>query len=72
MTDTLEPVAAAHEEDLDQEQLAQQLLAQAKEQGVSAYDLTCRLKYDLTCRSRHCDHGMGSPPATRVSRSLRR
>ena len=34
MTDTLEPVAAAHEEDLDQEQLAQQLLAQAKEQGV--------------------------------------
>jgi len=27
-------VAAAHEEDLDQEQLAQQLLAQAKEQGV--------------------------------------
>jgi hypothetical protein len=41
-------------------------------QRVSAYDLTCRLKYDLTCRSRHCDHGMGSPPATRVSRSLRR
>jgi hypothetical protein len=39
---------------------------------VSAYDLTCRLKYNLTCRSRHCDHGMGSPPATRVSRSLRR
>ncbi|MGH3339498.1 MAG: transposase, partial [Propionibacteriaceae bacterium] len=34
MTDTLEPVAAAHEEDLDQEQLAQQLLAQAREQGV--------------------------------------
>ena len=34
MTDTLEPVAAAHEEDIDQEQLAQQLLAQAKEQGV--------------------------------------
>ena len=31
MTDTLEPVAAAHEEDLDQEQLAQQLLAQATE-----------------------------------------
>ena len=27
-------MAAAHEEDLDQEQLAQQLLAQAKEQGV--------------------------------------
>jgi hypothetical protein len=40
--------------------------------ALSAYDLTCRLKYDLTCRSRHCDHGMGSPPATRVSRSLRR
>jgi putative transposase len=34
MTDTLEPVAAGHEEDLDQEQLAQQLLAQTKEQGV--------------------------------------
>jgi putative transposase len=33
MTDTLKPVAAANEE-LDQEQLAQQLLAQAKEQGV--------------------------------------
>jgi transposase-like protein len=33
MTDTLEPVAAANEE-VDQEQLAQQLLAQAKEQGV--------------------------------------
>ena len=29
MTDTLEPVAAANEE-VDQEQLAQQLLAQAK------------------------------------------
>jgi mutator family transposase len=33
MTDTLEPVAAAKEE-VDQEQLAQRLLAQAKEQGV--------------------------------------
>ena len=33
MTDTLEPVAAATKE-VDQEQLAQQLLAQAKEQGV--------------------------------------
>ena len=33
MTDTLEPVAAA-KEGVDQEQLAQQLLAQAKEQGV--------------------------------------
>src|SRR5918994_1530211 len=33
MTDTLEPVAAAKEE-VDQEQLAQQLLAQAKEHGV--------------------------------------
>jgi putative transposase len=33
MTDTLEPVAAANEE-VDQEQLAQRLLAQAKEQGV--------------------------------------
>ena len=30
MTDTLEPVAAAQEKDLDQEQLAQQLLAQPK------------------------------------------
>ena len=33
MTDTLEPVAAPNEE-VDQERLAQQLLAQAKEQGV--------------------------------------
>ena len=33
MTDTLEPVAAANEE-VDQEQLAQQLLAQAREGGV--------------------------------------
>jgi putative transposase len=33
MTDTLEPVAAAKEE-VDQEQLAQRLLTQAKEQGV--------------------------------------
>jgi putative transposase len=33
MTDTLEPVAAAKEE-VDQEQLAQRLLAQAREQGV--------------------------------------
>src|ERR687897_739910 len=33
MTDTLEPVAAAKEE-VDQEQLAQQLLAQAREHGV--------------------------------------
>jgi transposase InsO family protein len=39
---------------------------------VSAYDLTCRFGYDLTCRSRHGDHGMGSPPETRVRRSLRR
>ena len=39
---------------------------------LSAYDLTCRLGYDLTCRSRHGDHGMGSPPATRVRRSLSR
>jgi transposase len=40
--------------------------------GVSGYDLTCRLMYDLTCRSRQGDHVMGSPPATRVRRSLRR
>jgi putative transposase len=33
MTDTLDGVAAANEE-LDQQQLAEQLLAQAKEQGV--------------------------------------
>lgn len=39
---------------------------------VSAYDLTCWLGYDLTCRSRHGDHGMVSPPLTRVRRSLRR
>jgi hypothetical protein len=39
---------------------------------VSGYDLTCRLMYDLTCRSRQGDHVMGSPPATRVRRSLRR
>ena len=34
MTDTLNDVAAADEQDLDQQQLAEQLLAQAKEQGV--------------------------------------
>jgi putative transposase len=34
MTDTLADVAAANEEELDQQQLAEQLLAQAKEQGV--------------------------------------
>ena len=34
MTDTLTGVAAAKDEELDQERLAQQLLAQAKEQGV--------------------------------------
>ena len=39
---------------------------------ASGYDLTCRLMYDLTCRSRQGDHVMGSPPATRVRRSLRR
>jgi hypothetical protein len=39
---------------------------------VSGYDLTCRSGYDLTCRSRQGDHGMGSPPATRVRRSLSR
>jgi hypothetical protein len=41
-------------------------------QLVSGYDLTCRYGYDLTCRSRQGDHGIGSPPATRVRRSLRR
>src|SRR5687767_863360 len=40
--------------------------------GLSGYDLTCRSGYDLTCRSRQGDHVMGSPPATRVRRSLRR
>jgi IstB-like ATP binding protein len=39
---------------------------------MSGYDLTCRSGYDLTCRSRQGDHVMGSPPATRVRRSLRR
>ena len=39
---------------------------------VSAYYLVCRSGYDLTCRSRRGDHGMGSPPVTRVRRSLRR
>jgi hypothetical protein len=39
---------------------------------LSAYDLTCRLEYNLTCRSRLGDHGMVSPPATRVRRSLSR
>jgi putative transposase len=34
MTDTLADVAAANEEELDQQQLAEQLLAQAREQGV--------------------------------------
>lgn len=45
------------------------LLQRAK---VSAYDLACRSVYDLTCRSRRGDHGMGSPPVTRLSRSLSR
>jgi hypothetical protein len=40
--------------------------------ALSGYDLTCRSGYDLTCRSRQGDHVMGSPPATRVRRSLRR
>lgn len=39
---------------------------------VSAYYLMCRLEYGLTCRSRRGDHGMGSPPVTRVSRSFSR
>jgi len=39
---------------------------------VSGYDLICRSGYDLTCRSRHGDHGMFSPPLTRVRRSLSR
>jgi hypothetical protein len=39
---------------------------------LSASDLVCRCGYDLTCRSRRGDHGMGSPPATRLMRSLRR
>lgn len=39
---------------------------------VSAYDLMCRSGYGLMCRSRRCDHGMGSPPVTRLRRSLRR
>ena len=34
MTDRLPDVAAANEEELDQQQLAQQLLAQAKKQGL--------------------------------------
>ena len=38
MTETLADVAAAaNEEELDQQQLAQQLLAQAKEQGVELF-----------------------------------
>ena len=41
-------------------------------EDVSAYYLMCRLEYGLTCRSRRGDHGMGSPPVTRVSRSLSR
>jgi hypothetical protein len=39
---------------------------------LSAYGLTCGSEYNLMCRSRQGDHGMGSPPATRVRRSLRR
>lgn len=39
---------------------------------MSAYDLICRSGYDLMCRSRRGDHGMGSPPATRLMRSLSR
>jgi hypothetical protein len=41
-------------------------------QLLSAYGLTCGSEYNLMCRSRQGDHGMGSPPATRVRRSLRR
>jgi hypothetical protein len=40
--------------------------------AVSAYYLTCRIRYDLTCRSRHGDHCRLSPPETRVKRSLSR
>jgi putative transposase len=39
---------------------------------LSAYYFTCRCGYDLTCRSRRGDHGMVSPPLTRVRRSLSR
>ena len=40
--------------------------------AMSAYELTCRSVYDLTCRSRRGDHGMGSPPVARSTRSLSR
>jgi hypothetical protein len=40
--------------------------------SLSAYDLTCLVRYDFTCRSRRGDHGMGSPPLTRSKRSLSR
>lgn len=39
---------------------------------VSAYALICRLGYGLMCRSRRRDHGMFSPPVTRLRRSLSR
>lgn len=39
---------------------------------VSGYDLMCRTGYGLTCRSRLGDYGMGSPPVTRLKRSLSR
>jgi site-specific recombinase XerD len=39
---------------------------------VGVQHLICRLVYDLTCRSRRGDHGMGSPPVTRLRRSLSR
>ena len=44
----------------------------ADRSSLSAYYLMCRLEYGLTCRSRRGDHGMGSPPVTRVSRSFSR
>jgi hypothetical protein len=40
--------------------------------GLSAYDLMCRGAYEFTFRGRRGDHGMGSPPVTRASRSLSR
>ena len=60
--------------DIDDRQRALEALGKATAflQELSGYDLTCRSGYDLTCRSRQGDHVMGSPPATRVRRSLRR
>ncbi|REK81701.1 hypothetical protein DVG80_20700 [Rhodococcus erythropolis] len=52
MTETLDPMA---ETEVDQKQLAEQLLAQAKEQGVELMGPNGLLN-DRTCHYRQCVH----------------